>query len=92
MKKLKVMCLIMIIISVLSSCNSSKSKILTLQTNNKNCCAQIPDIKINDVMQNAKYLTEPLFTDIIAVISVKKCGCIDNEAKQNECFAKFKKK
>jgi hypothetical protein len=53
---------------------------------------QIPDININDVMQNAKYLTEPLFTDIIAVISVKKCGCIDNEAKKNECFAKFKKK
>ncbi len=78
--------------SGLNSCNSYKPKILTLQTNNKNCCAQIPDIKINDVMQNAKYLTEPLFTDIIAVISVKKCGCIDNEAKKNECFAKFKKK
>ena len=43
-------------------------------------------------MQNAKYLTEPLFTDIIAVISVKKCGCIDNETKKNECFAKFRLK
>ena len=78
--------------SGLSSCNSSKLKTLTLQTSNKNCCAQIPDIDLNDLIENAKYLTEPLFTDIIAVISVKKCGCIDNEAKQNECFAKFKKK
>jgi hypothetical protein len=43
-------------------------------------------------MQNAKYLTEPLFSNIMAVISVKNCGCIDNETKKNECFAKFRLK
>jgi len=76
----------------LSSCNSYKPKILTLQTSNKNCCAQIPDINLDDVMKNVKYLTEPLFAQVIAVISVKKCGCIDNETKKNECFAKFRLK
>lgn len=78
--------------SGLSSCNSSKMKSLTFQTSNKNCCAQIPDIDLNDVMKNVKHLTPPLFAQVIAVISVKKCGCIDNETKKNECFAKFKKK
>jgi len=90
MKLLKVICLKLILISGLASCNSSKT--LTLQTSNSNCCAMIPELPINEVVSQKAVLSDPIFSPLISVMAVKKCACLENEEAKEKCFNQFKLK
>ena len=90
MKLLKVICLKLILISGLASCNSLKT--LTLQTSNSNCCAIIPELPINEIVSQKAVLSDPIFAHLISVMAVKKCGCLPDEEAKEKCFNQFKLK
>lgn len=77
---------------VLSSCN--KYKTLTLQTN-AGCCEMIPPLDLKSVetqLKNGNLKSMAIFRQLIAVEAVRKCGCIENETKKEQCFENFKLK
>lgn len=80
----------MILISGVSC--SSKLKTLTLQSDNKNCCEIIPSLDIKEITKQKQVLSEPIFTHLILVMAVKKCGCLSNEEAKEKCFNQFKLK
>lgn len=80
----------MILISGVSC--SNKSKTLTLMTSNKNCCEMIPSLDIKEIVKQNNVLSEPVFTHLILVMAVKKCGCLPDEEAKEKCFNQFKLK
>ena len=80
----------MILMSGLASCN--KLKTLTLQTSNQNCCDIIPSFDIKEIVKQNEVLSQPVFTHLVLIMAVKKCGCLPDEEAKEKCFNQFKLK
>ena len=52
----------------------------------------IPSLDIKEIVKQNNVLSEPVFTHLILVMAVKKCGCLPNEEAKEKCFNQFKLK